>query len=42
MILDERSAAFFSLGISKITKIPTIIICTSGTAPLNYLPAIAE
>lgn len=42
MILDERSAAFFSIGISKITKIPTIIICTSGTAPLNYLPAIAE
>ena len=42
MILDERSAAFFSLGVSKVTKTPTIIICTSGTAPLNYLPAVAE
>lgn len=42
IIPDERSAAYFALGISQYTKIPTIISCTSGTAVLNYSPAIAE
>lgn len=39
---DERSAAFIALGMSLKTKVPTAIICTSGSAALNYSPAIAE
>ena len=42
IIIDERSAAFIALGIAQKTKIPTVLICTSGTAVLNYAPAIAE
>ena len=41
-IVDERSAAFFALGLSQESKKPTILICTSGSALLNYYPAIAE
>ena len=41
-IPDERSAAFFALGISQYTNLPTALICTSGTAGLNYAPALAE
>ncbi|OXA90974.1 2-succinyl-5-enolpyruvyl-6-hydroxy-3-cyclohexene-1-carboxylic-acid synthase [Flavobacterium hercynium] len=41
-IADERSAAFFSLGIAQQTKLPTAVICTSGSALLNYYPAVAE
>ena len=40
--VDERGAAFFALGIAKSTKQPTVLICTSGTAASNYLPAISE
>jgi 2-succinyl-5-enolpyruvyl-6-hydroxy-3-cyclohexene-1-carboxylate synthase len=40
--VDERSAAFFALGISKASKKPTVLLCTSGTAAANYFPAIAE
>ncbi len=40
--VDERSAAFFALGIAQQTQKPVVLICTSGTAPLNYAPAIAE
>ena len=39
---DERSAGFIALGMSLQTKLPTILICTSGSAGLNYFPAIAE
>ncbi|WP_020007435.1 2-succinyl-5-enolpyruvyl-6-hydroxy-3-cyclohexene-1-carboxylic-acid synthase [Salinicoccus albus] len=39
---DERSAAFFALGLSKRDHSPVGIICTSGTAAANYTPAIAE
>ena len=42
VIPDERSAAYFALGISLHSKKPTVICCTSGTAVLNYAPAIAE
>ena len=42
LILDERSAGYFALGISKKTNSPTVLICTSGTATLNYSPAVAE
>ncbi len=41
-IVDERSAAFFALGIAQQTKVPTVLVCTSGSAVLNYYPAIAE
>jgi len=41
-VVDERSAAFFALGIAQQTQKPTAIICTSGSALLNYYPAIAE
>lgn len=41
-VVDERSAAFVALGIASITGKPVAIICTSGTAVLNYAPAVAE
>lgn len=40
--IDERSAAFHALGWGKATGLPAALICTSGTAPANYLPAIVE
>lgn len=40
--VDERSAAFFALGIAKAKKRPVILLCTSGTAAANYYPAICE
>ncbi len=41
-ILDERSAAFFALGIAQQLREPVVLVCTSGSALLNYYPAIAE
>lgn len=41
-IVDERSAAFFALGIAQKLQQPTALVCTSGSALLNYYPAIAE
>ncbi len=41
-IVDERSAAFFALGIAQQLRQPVAIVCTSGSALLNYYPAIAE
>jgi 2-succinyl-5-enolpyruvyl-6-hydroxy-3-cyclohexene-1-carboxylate synthase len=41
-IADERCAAFFALGIAQQTKFPTVVVCTSGSALLNYYPAVAE
>ena len=41
-ISDERSAGFFGLGRALKTKRPTIICCTSGSAGLNFAPAVVE
>jgi 2-succinyl-5-enolpyruvyl-6-hydroxy-3-cyclohexene-1-carboxylate synthase len=42
VIIDERSAAYIALGIAQQTRNPVVLVCTSGTAALNYAPAIAE
>jgi 2-succinyl-5-enolpyruvyl-6-hydroxy-3-cyclohexene-1-carboxylate synthase len=41
-IVDERCAAFFALGIAQQLREPAAIVCTSGSALLNYYPAISE
>jgi 2-succinyl-5-enolpyruvyl-6-hydroxy-3-cyclohexene-1-carboxylate synthase len=41
-IVDERCAAFFALGMAQQLKKPVALVCTSGSALLNYYPAIAE
>ena len=40
--VDERSSAFFALGLAKSDMSPVVLICTSGTAPANYFPAVIE
>ena len=41
-IADERSAAFFAVGMAQQIKKPVAVVCTSGSALLNYYPAFAE
>ena len=41
-IVDERSAGFFALGMAREIGKPVILVCTSGSALLNYYPAVAE
>ncbi|MFB1080331.1 2-succinyl-5-enolpyruvyl-6-hydroxy-3-cyclohexene-1-carboxylic-acid synthase [Jeotgalibacillus sp. JSM ZJ347] len=40
--VDERSAAFYALGMAKASQEPVVIVCTSGTAAANYYPAVVE
>lgn len=42
VVVDERSAAFMALGIAAASGRPVALVCTSGTALLNYAPAVAE
>lgn len=41
-VTDERSAAFYALGLAIATKRPTVVCVTSGSALLNAMPAVAE
>ncbi len=41
-ISDERSAAFVALGMARVRRLPVVLACTSGSAALNYSPAVAE
>lgn len=42
VVVDERSAAFMALGYASVAMEPVVLVCTSGTALLNYAPAVAE
>lgn len=42
LLVDERSAGFFALGLGKALGEPAALLCTSGTAAANYFPAVAE
>ncbi|MFO0599366.1 MAG: 2-succinyl-5-enolpyruvyl-6-hydroxy-3-cyclohexene-1-carboxylic-acid synthase [Myxococcaceae bacterium] len=42
VVIDERSAAFFALGLAKGSEAPTAVLCTSGTAGAHFLPAVME
>ncbi|MGA1546559.1 MAG: thiamine pyrophosphate-binding protein, partial [Flavobacteriaceae bacterium] len=41
-IVDERAAAFFALGLAQQLQQPVALVCTSGSALLNFYPAVAE
>lgn len=41
-VTDERSAAFYALGLAIATRRPTVVCVTSGSALLNVMPAVAE
>lgn len=42
IVLDERSAGFLALGLSKVSRRPTIVLTTSGTAAANLRPSVSE
>ena len=41
-IVDERSAGFFALGMAQQLQQPVALVCTSGSALVNYYPAVTE
>jgi 2-succinyl-5-enolpyruvyl-6-hydroxy-3-cyclohexene-1-carboxylate synthase len=41
-LIDERSAGFFALGQARLSGAPSLLICTSGSAPSHYFPALIE
>jgi 2-succinyl-5-enolpyruvyl-6-hydroxy-3-cyclohexene-1-carboxylate synthase len=41
-VSDERSAGFVALGIAQQTRMPAVLVCTSGSAAYNFAPAVAE
>lgn len=41
-IVDERSAGYFTIGLSEALQKPVALVCSSGTSTLNYAPAVAE
>jgi 2-succinyl-5-enolpyruvyl-6-hydroxy-3-cyclohexene-1-carboxylate synthase len=41
-LIDERSAGFFALGQARLSGQPSLLICTSGSAPSHYFPALIE
>jgi 2-succinyl-5-enolpyruvyl-6-hydroxy-3-cyclohexene-1-carboxylate synthase len=42
VVTDERSSGFFALGLAREARRPVALLCTSGTAAANYLPAVVE
>lgn len=42
VLVDERAAAFFALGLARVTGKPPLLLCTSGSAAANYFPAVVE
>lgn len=42
VVVDERSAAFFALGLAKASGMPPLVLCTSGSAVANWFPALME
>ena len=40
--MDERAAGYRALGFAKATGLPAVVVCTSGTAMANYMPAVIE
>jgi 2-succinyl-5-enolpyruvyl-6-hydroxy-3-cyclohexene-1-carboxylate synthase len=41
-VMDERAAGFIALGMAQQTRVPVVLICTSGSAAYNYAPAVSE
>ncbi|MBW6536490.1 MAG: 2-succinyl-5-enolpyruvyl-6-hydroxy-3-cyclohexene-1-carboxylic-acid synthase [Mariniphaga sp.] len=41
-VVDERSAGYFALGLAQAIQKPVALVCSSGTATLNFAPAVAE